>query len=206
MKKHHILVVDDEEGIQRVLQRILVAMECRVTTASDTVAARRHLRYHNFDLVLCDYLMPGENGLAFLQDLKRTYPKILRVMVTGNGDMKTVIEAVNQAQVHYYLTKPFEFATIRATVGELLRWAERKVVSGDRPFTTRQRFALESLRTEYPGIDEVHREPDGAILLDDNVDSFAKELPELLSCSPPKSLNSETSLLLDEEFHRLIEG
>lgn len=206
MEKHHILVVDDEPGIQRVLQRILEAMDCQVTTASDTAAARRHLRYHKFDLILCDYLMPGENGLDFLQDMKREYPAILRVMITGNGDMATVIEAINQAQVHYYLTKPFEFETIRATVGELLRWADRKIVSGERPFTQRQRFELESLRTEYPGIDEVRREAGGAIILDEDVDAFTKDLSGLMDDPAPEPLKSEESHRVDEVFHRLIEG
>lgn len=206
MNAQHVLIVDDEKSIQRVLQRVLAQVGCKVTTADDTASARRLLRYHSFDLILCDYLMPGENGLAFLQDMKREYPKTIRVMMTGNGDMQTVIEAINQAQVHFYFTKPFDFKTIRATVEELLGWAGRNEVAGDRPFTTRQRSELANLRSAHPGIDEVVRDRSGAIVLDD-AEEFTKELANLLDLKTacPQKTGSD-DIFRDEQFLKILEA
>ncbi len=59
----NILVVDDEEQIRRLLNRVLSRVEYTCTLAADGAEARKCLDAQSFDLVLCDVMMPGESGI-----------------------------------------------------------------------------------------------------------------------------------------------
>lgn len=180
MTERNILVVDDEKNIQRVLKRILERLGHQVYTADDTRAARRILRLQRIDLVLCDYLMPGENGIAFLHELKRSHPDTIRVMITGNGNESTVISALNKAQVQHFFTKPFDVKALGATIEELLDRFPRGQKNPARPYTARQQSLMAELKHRHPGIDQVERDLDGAIVLDEDIELFTKELEEIL--------------------------
>ena len=68
----HVLVVDDDQKIRDLLGRYLTEHGFRVTTAADAASARAGMRGLEFDIVLLDVMMPGENGLDLARDLKAT--------------------------------------------------------------------------------------------------------------------------------------
>ena len=206
MSERHVLVVDDEPAIQRILKRLLSRCGCKVFTADDTVSARRLLKYHHIDLVMCDYLMPGENGLQFLRELKRSHPHILRVMITGQGDMDTAISAINTAQVQFYFTKPFDFDTVQSTVEELLDWSERKQSGQSQPFTAQRVSLMADLKSRHPGIDQVVRDSKGAIVLDEDCELFSKDLEDILGLPAARPVKTSPRSLIDDEFLKVLEG
>lgn len=208
MKKNTVLIVDDEPSVRRLLKRLLERAGHRVLVAEDAAEARALVRHDEVRLILCDYMMPGENGLDLLRSMKRTHPQIIRVLVTGRGDMSTAIEAINGAQVQFYMTKPFELSELLDTVNELLSWSTTHSSGRTRPFTAQRMEIISDLRGAYPGIDCVQRDDDGAIVIDDPEELFHKDMSDLLADRPataPK-LSEDESLLVDDDFHKLLEG
>src|SRR5262245_47492231 len=66
----HLLVVDDDERLRSLLQRFLTTQGFRVTTASDAKEARALIRNIDFDCLILDLMLPGENGLDLASDLR----------------------------------------------------------------------------------------------------------------------------------------
>jgi two-component system phosphate regulon response regulator OmpR len=101
-----VLVVDDDQKIRDLLGRYLSENGFRVTTASDAQAARADMRGLEFDVVLLDVMMPGENGLDLARDLKATR-QIPICMLTARSEAEHRIEGL-EAGVDDYIPKPFE--------------------------------------------------------------------------------------------------
>jgi len=208
MKRNTILIVDDEPSVRRLVERLLKRAGHHVLVAEDAAEARALVRHEEVHLILCDYVMPGENGLELLRSMKRTHPGIIRVLLTGRGDMSTAIEAINGAQVQYYLTKPFELSELLDTVNELLSWSTTRSRGKTRPFTAQRMEVISDLRCAHPGIDCVQRDDDGAIVIDDLEELYDQDMSELLAERPvtAPSPSEDETLLADDDFHKLIEG
>ena len=78
----HILVVDDEEGIRKLLKESLE--EYRVTDASDGEEALNHIRAERPDLIVTDIKMPNMDGLGLANQLLKDYPHIPIIALSGN--------------------------------------------------------------------------------------------------------------------------
>ena len=102
----NILVVDDEEQIRRMLNRVLSRNEYTCTLAADAAAARKCLDEQTFDLVLCDVLMPGESGIDLARHMASEYRDTAVIILTGVDDPKTA-EAAIEAGAYGYIIKPF---------------------------------------------------------------------------------------------------
>ena len=72
----HILIVDDDRRLRELLHRYLSENGFRVTEAQDTTQARARMQGLDFDLLVLDVMMPGESGLDFASDLRRTNPSL----------------------------------------------------------------------------------------------------------------------------------
>jgi response regulator RpfG family c-di-GMP phosphodiesterase len=109
-----VLLVDDDEAILRSLADLL-RRRCRVFTADSAYQAGILLKKHDIHVVVTDHKMPGQSGLSFLLDVKKSHPRTLRVLMTAFADMNLVIRALNEGEIHRFLSKPFkplEFSTI----------------------------------------------------------------------------------------------
>jgi two-component system phosphate regulon response regulator OmpR len=102
----HLLVVDDDARICDLLSRYLRTSGFRVTTAGDAAEARQKLAGIDFDCLVLDVMMPGEDGRALTADLKRTRPVpiLLLTAMAEPGDRIGGLEA----GADDYLVKPFE--------------------------------------------------------------------------------------------------
>lgn len=101
-----ILFVDDDpnilEGYQRKLQHVL-----RVRTAQGAHLGLREIQEKGpFAVVVADMNMPLMNGIEFLKRVREMAPDTVRMMLTGNSDVKTAMDAVNEGCVFRFLTKP----------------------------------------------------------------------------------------------------
>lgn len=120
MTDPHILVVDDDRRLRQLLSRYLSENGFRVTTASDAGQARARMRGLDFDLLVLDLMMPGENGLEFAHSLRgRSSVPIL--MLTAMGEAEDRIKGLERG-ADDYLPKPFE---PRELVLRILRILER---------------------------------------------------------------------------------
>ena len=91
--KPKILVVDDEESILQSLQGVLQDEGYRVVTAATGEEALDEVRKELPDLVILDIWMPGMDGMAVLGELKKNYPSLPVVMVSGHGNIETAVKA-----------------------------------------------------------------------------------------------------------------
>lgn len=106
MNKKNILVVDDDTRLRNLLGKFLEENNFEVSLAQDTTNARQLLDQSNFDLMIVDVMMPGENGIDFTTKI-RTISKTPIIMLTARGDFDDRIRGL-EAGADDYLQKPFE--------------------------------------------------------------------------------------------------
>ena len=102
----HILVVDDDDRIRRLLAQYLSKHGYLVITAEDAAKARAILKKYEFDLCVLDIMMPGEDGLSLATYIQKSYdlPVLLLTAKTEADDRIKGLEV----GVDDYLSKPFE--------------------------------------------------------------------------------------------------
>ena len=115
----HILVVDDDRRLRELLQKYLLDNGFRVTVATDAKEARQRLRAMEFDLIVLDRMMPGEDGLAFARSI-RELSMVPILMLTAMGETEARIDGL-EGGVDDYLSKPFEPRELVLRIGMILR-------------------------------------------------------------------------------------
>jgi two-component system phosphate regulon response regulator OmpR len=115
----HLLVVDDDERIRGLLQKFLIRNGFLVSVARDAAQARRLLAGLEFDMLVLDVMMPGEDGISLTRDLRRkmTVPILL---LTAKGETANRIEGL-EAGADDYLVKPFEPKELLLRINAILR-------------------------------------------------------------------------------------
>ena len=115
----HILVVDDDERIRTLLQKFLARNGYWVSAARDAAHARRLLAGLEFDLLVFDVMMPGEDGFTLTRDLRR-HMKTPILLLTAKGDASDRIRGL-EAGADDYLPKPFEPRELLLRINAILR-------------------------------------------------------------------------------------
>ena len=115
----HLLVVDDDERIRSLLQKFLILNGFLVTAARDAGHARRILSGLDFDLIVLDVMMPGEDGLALTKSL-REKSVVPILLLTAKGETGNRIEGL-EAGADDYLPKPFEPKELLLRINAILR-------------------------------------------------------------------------------------
>ena len=115
----HLLVVDDDERMRGLLQKFLMKNGFLVTGARDAGHARRILSGLDFDMIVLDVMMPGEDGISLCRDLraKRSVPILLLTARSETGDRILGLEA----GADDYLPKPFEPRELLLRINAILR-------------------------------------------------------------------------------------
>ena len=114
-----VLVADDEESIREMLARTLALADYEVHTVGNGQAAVDRLRAEAFDLLITDLSMPRLDGLAVVREVRRLYPTMPVVIITGYSSEASAIEAIN-LRVSGYLTKPFRISKVLTVAARAL--------------------------------------------------------------------------------------
>lgn len=115
----HLLIVDDDERIRGLLQKFLMRSGFLVTTARDASHARRVLSGLEFDMIVLDVMMPGEDGMALCRDLRKTITTPI-LLLTAKSDTDDRITGL-EAGADDYLAKPFEPKELLLRINAILR-------------------------------------------------------------------------------------
>ncbi len=115
----HLLIVDDDERIRTLLQKYLMRNGFWVTAARDGRHARRLLAGLDFDLIVMDVMMPGEDGVTLTRDLRRALSTPI-LLLTAKGETDDRIAGL-EAGADDYLTKPFEPRELLLRINAILR-------------------------------------------------------------------------------------
>ncbi len=111
-----VLLVDDDDNLLAGLKRQLKSKNCKIVTALSAAEAIGYLQGNSIDVALCDYKMPGTNGMELLEILKSKHPDVLRMMLTGcipSEDAWTVVEEIG---VSHFFAKPTDARAIAQAI------------------------------------------------------------------------------------------
>lgn len=117
-----ILVVDDEEGIRRSLRGILEDEGYRVLLAEDGEKALSIMEEEVPDAVLLDIWMPGRDGMAILEEIRRGWPMVPVVMISGHGSIDLAVRATKLG-AHDFVEKPLSLDKVLLTVRNALKYS-----------------------------------------------------------------------------------
>ena len=115
----HLLIVDDDERIRILLQKFLMRNGFLVTAARDAQHARRILTGLDFDMLILDVMMPGEDGLSLCRSIRETRQTPI-LLLTAKGETGNRIEGL-EAGADDYLPKPFEPKELLLRINAILR-------------------------------------------------------------------------------------
>ena len=116
----HLLIVDDDPELLKLLRQSLSQSDIHCCTAADGREALALIRERSFDLVVLDWTLPDLSGIAVLQRMRSTGVRTPVLMLTARDDVDERVEALD-AGADDYLTKPFELKELQARVRAQLR-------------------------------------------------------------------------------------
>ena len=119
MKKHSLLIVDDEQENINLLSNILGG-DYSLYQSIDASAALSLLRKNEIHLILTDQRMPGLTGVELLEKARETRPDCVRMLITAYPDVNNAIQAINRGHVHRYIAKPFDSAELKVAIQQEL--------------------------------------------------------------------------------------
>ncbi len=115
----HLLIVDDDERIRGLLRKFLMRNGFLVTAARDAAHARRILAGLDFDLIVLDVMMPGEDGMSLTRAIRETSVTPV-LLLTARGETEDRIAGL-EAGADDYLAKPFEPKELLLRINAILR-------------------------------------------------------------------------------------
>jgi len=111
-----VLFVDDEPSLLRAMTRSLSRQPYTLITAESAVEGLAILAERTVDIVVSDERMPGLAGSDFLRRIRAAYPKIVRIMLTGDPGLPSAVHAINAGALYRFLSKPVSFDELCRTL------------------------------------------------------------------------------------------
>lgn len=164
-----ILIVDDEENVRNALRRALRKEGYTLHFADGPEAGLALLQRTHIDLVISDHMMPQMSGIEFLTVVRDRHPEVMRLMITGHADLETAIKAINHGEIYRFLTKPWDDVELKVTL--FLAFERQDLEAENKRLLAqvrRQQLFLGAIEREHPGIVDVYRDENGAIVLTDD--------------------------------------
>ncbi len=118
LKGQRVLIIDDEQCVMDVTVRILRTLNLSPDTARDSETARKKIATGNYDAVVCDYRLPGQNGLDLFKWAKNLKPELEKrwIFISGSSGGEEL-----SATGRPVLAKPFSFEALQEALGEVLK-------------------------------------------------------------------------------------
>lgn len=166
----HLLVVDDDQRIRDLLKEYLIKEGFIISTADCAEDAREKMRYINYDLIILDVMMPGDDGLKFTSEIRLNSQTPI-ILLTAKSELDSKIEGL-ETGADDYITKPFSPKELVLRINSILkRSKDNKILnpeiffgdyilnietrdftkSGTRVYLTERELNLLILLAESPG-------------------------------------------------------
>ena len=130
----HILVVDDDDGIRSLVKKYLNENNFLITTADNAENAKKKIEFIKFDLIILDIMMPGKNGLEFIQENKKKLETPI-ILLTAKGEPSERIEGL-EIGADDYLPKPFEpkelILRIKNILNKTKKISQKRIIEFDK--------------------------------------------------------------------------
>lgn len=116
MEKRTVLFVDDEKKVLMSLKRGLMDEPYETLFAKSGKEALEILQHKEVHVIVTDMRMPDIPGLELLKIVKKEYPYIIRLILSGYAELNNVLEAINQGEIFRFITKPWKLEEELKTV------------------------------------------------------------------------------------------
>jgi len=167
MRRHRILLVDDEPAVLEALQESLRREPYIVEAATSAAAALEVLGVSSVDVVVSDERMPGMKGSEFLSVVRKRHPGAMRIMLTGQASLEAAVRAINDGQVFRILLKPCAPEELKSVLRAAIEEKKLREESARLLREARRRGRmLRDLECTHPGIASLERTSDGTIHLE----------------------------------------
>ncbi len=160
--KRRVLFVDDDPNVLQGLRRMLRPMrhEWEMAFADGGPAALALLAETTFDVIVSDMRMPGMDGAELLARVKRDYPQVVRIVLSGHSERESIMRSVDTA--HQYLAKPCDADNLKAVIARACRLRDMLRTASLRSLVTRL-DTIPSLPQTYNEIVEELESPDASV-------------------------------------------
>ncbi len=118
-EKWTVLFVDDEVRLLRSIERSLLDEPYHLLFAESGKDALKLLEENEVHVIVTDMRMPEMSGLDLLRIVKETYPRIVRIVLSGYTQVTTLLTAINQGEIFRFITKPWKTeGELKAALGQ----------------------------------------------------------------------------------------
>ncbi|AAR34443.1 response regulator [Geobacter sulfurreducens] len=118
--KKKILVVDDEENARIGLTKLLEREGFEVASVSNGFEALNYLQQREVNVIVTDINMPEMNGITFLRELNKSFPRSNVIMITAYGGVESYIEAMNLGAFEY-INKPVKLDELKSILTKIFK-------------------------------------------------------------------------------------
>lgn len=115
-KSQTLLIVDDDPNVLSALHRLFRRDGYRVLTASSPLEGFDLLALYQVQVILCDQRMPVMSGTEFLSKVKEMYPETMRIILSGDTGLDSVLDSINRGAIYRFYTKPWDDQQLRDNV------------------------------------------------------------------------------------------
>ena len=122
----HILIVDDDDRIRELVKQYLEENNFIITTAKDSLDAKKKLELVKFDILILDIMMPGQSGLSLTKEVKKNNQTPI-ILLTAKGETQERIEGL-ESGADDYLGKPFEPKELLLRIKNILNKIKKPIV------------------------------------------------------------------------------
>jgi two-component system response regulator (stage 0 sporulation protein F) len=125
LRNMKILVIDDDEWIRDSLELFFVAESCNLLALASAEEGIEVLAKQRYDIIICDYKLPGMDGLGFFKAIQKSHPNALKVLITAYGNENMANEAT-RIGIHDFIQKPLTTNAIEKSLASLIQHYEDK--------------------------------------------------------------------------------
>jgi DNA-binding NtrC family response regulator len=181
MTVSNILIVDDEQSVIGALKRSFLDDPYMVYTAESAAEGLDILSANKIKVVISDEMMPGMSGADFLAKVNKSYPDVIRIMLTGQASLAAAIKAINKGEIYRFFTKPWDdfelLLAVKSAIEKFdLEEENRKLLA----IIRKQALNLKLIEKEFPGITHLEYDKKGRIIVqhvsDEEVERIVAQL------------------------------
>lgn len=126
LKEMKVLFIDDDEWIRNSLSLYFKHEGCHLMALESAEEGLDELKRQNYDIIICDYSLPGMNGLEFFKHIHKSQPDVLKILITAYSNEQVIHEAIKTG-VHDFIKKPLMFEIIEDSLSRLIKTREENI-------------------------------------------------------------------------------
>lgn len=154
MKKPHILLIDDDDSLRRVIEFTLVEAGYRVRPAASGEEGMGLFEKDSFDAVITDVTMPGMSGMDVLANVRARDATLPVIMITAYGTIESAVQAMKEGAFDY-VTKPFNRDELTLTLAKALRLRRLEKENVELRAEVADRYRFDAIKGDSEKIREV---------------------------------------------------